>query len=534
MGLNIRMATEHDAADWQQLLKQVLGSDKVAENVYDLSRLGEQLVGPQIDQTWLAEVNGKLRGSISLLASNSTIADPVANLGRYIVVPESYQEGSAEALLRGMNEVCLQRRQTAVMRVPASDNAQQRLLEKLGFVCAGFQPMKHLCMVREGILFYICPGEPVWLTRGPISRSLPQILLLASEVLKNLQAPAPESARDGLTGYPLQTDLALEDATPEAYDSCKALAQPSNPPVEISGRFNRGLGVLRVGSDPSVKTLLGRRDGNVVAGMAYYFDDHDKFVRVVDAFAIDELSTGDLLRRVTELARDEFNAVYVEADFLVTAPRALKSAEQLGFVPVAFLPGFFNSGSYCVDLAKMIKLNAQVAVDDARLTPQAAAMVAAVDRGFQDQKVGLAVINLLRGLPIFNGLGDGELGKLARLFTQKLYRPQEVVFNKGESSGEAFIVMRGQIDVRLEDGAPPVASLGLGSILGEQAFLDGSPRNASASAAQPSILLVVQRPALNALLQLEPRLGMVILRNIAVDVSNKLRASNAALIFSRT
>ena len=53
---------------------------------------------------------------------------------------------------------------------------------------------------------------------------------------------------------------------------------------------------------------------------------------------------------------------------------------------------------------------------------------------------------------MFAGLGDGELRKIARLFVQKLYRPGEQVFAKGDSGDEAFIVLRGKISIQLESG----------------------------------------------------------------------------------
>jgi CRP-like cAMP-binding protein len=130
---------------------------------------------------------------------------------------------------------------------------------------------------------------------------------------------------------------------------------------------------------------------------------------------------------------------------------------------------------------------------------------------------------------MFGGLGDGELRKIARLFTQKLYRPKEKVFDKNDSSDEAYIVLRGKINILLEQNASPVAQLTDGKIFGEMAFLEGSPRNAYAVAAQPSILLVVQRSAFADLARREPNLGMVVMRNVAVDLAEKLRHANAAL-----
>ena len=529
MAMLIRKATENDAVLWSGLLKEVLGDDPAAEQVYDLNRAASQLTGPQVEETWVAEVNGKLRGSISILGSAARNENPVANLGRYAAVPDSYLDGSIEALLSGISTVCVERGQIAVIRVPASDLTQQKLLEKLGFVCVGFQPLKHLCLVREGMLFYVRIGERDLTERIPLSQPLVQTTELAAAVLKNLRLANPELLLNGLTGYPLQTDLTIEVSTPEDFDTAKVQAQSCDPPVEISGSFNRGLGFLRVENGTPLQALLGQRAGATVAGMTFYFDEHDKCVRLVDAFATDELSTGALLQAVVRLAQEQFSAVYVEVDFLIDAPRALKTAEQLGFVPVAYLPGFYHRHGCQVDLVKMVKLNAAYSLEKVNLTSQARAIVDIVNRNFQDQKVGVAVINLLRALPIFHGLGDGELGKMARLFTQKLYRAGEVVFNKGDSSSEAYVVMRGQVDIFLEADEKAVASIPSGAIIGEQAFLDGSPRTAFAVATQPSILLVIQRPAFNLTVETEPHLGMVIMRNIAVEVSNKLRKADAVL-----
>jgi CRP-like cAMP-binding protein len=112
---------------------------------------------------------------------------------------------------------------------------------------------------------------------------------------------------------------------------------------------------------------------------------------------------------------------------------------------------------------------------------------------------------------------------------QKLFRAGEFVFAKGDSSLEAYIVLRGKINIQLERDGPPIAQLSDGKIFGELAFLDGSPRNAFAAAAQPSILLVVQRSAFTDLARREPNLGMVVMRNIAMDLAAKLRNVNATL-----
>jgi hypothetical protein len=524
----IRQLNASDAPQWLELLKAALGEEYPDKQVYDTTWIASQLDPTTGHETWGAEIDGRLHASICFLQPVSQTKNPVLNLGRQLFHPKSFAEGSAEALLRKINELGTERRQMIVVRVLASDNQQQELHEKLGCACAGFQPFKHLFRVREGVLFYVWFAKPDLVARLPISESLSQVSELAVAVLNSLKIPNPMTVRDGVTGYPLQTEMQLHEASYNDFALWRLQAQSSSPPTEISSGYNLGLGLLRTSADTHVRAILGKRYNNVVAGLAYLVDDRDRCVRLVDCFTTDDLSMGALVHHVVKLAHEQLNAVYVEADVLMTAPRLLKTAEQLGFVPVAYLPAFYFSGATHTDVVKMVKLNMAYSLENTALTSHARAVVNIVDQNFQDQKIGIAIINLLRGLPIFEGLGDGELRKIARLFIQKLFRPGEKVFGKGDSGNEAYVVMRGQIEIHLEDKSPPVATVGNGQIFGELAFLDGSPRVANAVANQASILLVIQRSAFNDLIQREPHLGMMVMRNIALELSNRLRRTNVA------
>ncbi len=533
MGVIIRQAAASDAPRWLELLKASLGEDYSDKQIYDLSWISSQLDPKGDVETWVAEANNRLQASLAFLPPVAPNSNPVANMGRHFNRPESYADGSAEALLGKMNELGTQRKQLIVSRVFASDNRLQILYENAGYVCVGFQPFKHMHRVREGVLFYVRASQSGLVTRLPISESLPQISELATVVLSNLGIPNPLSARDGVTGYPLQTEVKFHDATLDDFELWRLQAQSTNPPIEISGVFNLGIGYLRLAGNTPHRAILAQRDDKVVAGLAYYFDPQDRCVRLTDSFSQDDLSMGGLFQHAVKIAQDQLSAVYLEVDVLATAPRLLKSAEQVGFVPIAYLPAFFSKEGHYTDVVKLVKLNMVYSQENATFTAKARAIVEIIDHNFHDQKVGVAIINLLRGLPIFEGLGDGELRKIARLFTQKLYRPGEKIFNKGDSGNEAYVVMRGQVDIVLEEKGKPIATIGNGQIFGELAFLDGAARVAMAVASQASIVLVIQRSAFNVLAQREPHLGMMVMRNVAMELSNRLRRSNVAMASSR-
>jgi hypothetical protein len=529
MGSNIRLATAADAPLWQDLAKAALGDQYPADGAFDLAWIAGQLDPSSGHETWVAETDGTLVASISFLGADGEKTNPVANLGRMLFRPSSLSDGSAQALVQSVNQIADQRGEMVITRIAATENFQQILFENAGYICVGYQPLKHLLQKRTGVLFYVRGAASVLVTRLPLSESLPHVAELATATLESLGIVNPLAVRDGASGYALQSELKVHDATVEDYELWRVQAQSSNPAPELSGRFNMGSGFLRLPPTQPVRALLGQNEEKIVAGLTFTFDEIDRCARLTDAFSCDDISMGALFAHAVKIAQEQLGAVYIEADILVTAPRLLKSAEQLGFVPVAYLPAFYCRAGTYADVVKLVKLNLPYSLDTADYTAHATAIVRIIDRNFQDQKVGMAIINLLRPLSMFGGLGDGELRKIARLFVQKLYRAGEFVFGKGDSSGEAYIVLRGKINIQLERDATPIAQLSDGKIFGELAFLDGSPRNAFAAAAQPSILLVVQRTAFSDLVRREPNLGMVVMRNIAMDLAGKLRNVNAAL-----
>jgi CRP/FNR family cyclic AMP-dependent transcriptional regulator len=530
MAVLIRKAEPRDGPQWLDLLQAVLSQDYPSKRVYDPAWIAAQLDVASGHETWVAEAGNQLLASITVLPPFAQTANPVMNLARQLNRPESYADGSAKALIDQINGLARERGQWLVARVLTSDNAQQILLENLGYACVGFQPFKHMFRVREGVLFYVRSGRQEAISRLPLSESLPQINELSSFALGRLNIPAPQVVRNGATGYPLQTGLEFHQSSFDDFELWRMQAQMANPEVEISCGYNLGAGLLRVSSENTPMSFLGQHEDRIVAGLAYLFDEVDRCVHVVEAFATDDLAMGAMLQHALKVAQEKLSAVYVEVDVLLTAPRLLKSAEQLGFVPVAYLPAFYRQDSVCADVVKLVKLNLLYSVENTNLTTQARSVVDIIDHNFQDLKVGLAIINLLKALPIFGGLGEGELRKIARLFTQKLFRPGEIIFKQGDRSDEAYVVMRGQLDVFLSEDGPAVASIVSGQILGEQAFLDGGGRGAMVRANQASILLVVQRTAFNDLVQREPHLGMVVLRNIAVELSSKLRKADRLLL----
>lgn len=528
--MNIRIANSEDAPRWLELFQATFGADYPARVVYDLKWIAAELSPGSGNETWVIEGGGRFFSSVTFLARGGADADSIANLARNLHRSESLVNGAAESLLRAVCDASEHRHQMVVTRIPALANSQQILYENLGFSCAGFQPLKHQAQQRLGVLFYVRPFPKVLARRAPVSESLPDVAELAAAVFELLRVGGPQAvARDGMTGYPLQNELPLHNATPDGYALWRTQAQTANPVAEVSGQFNLGFGQMRIPTARLPHALLCQKADKMVAGLQFYHDEMDRCARITDSFSTDGFSTGALFSQAVKVARDSYNAVYTEVDILASAPRLLKSAEQLGFVPVAYLPGFCGRNTVRTDVVKMVKFNSLPESAQGDFTSQAARIVRIIDQNFEDQKIGQAIIRLLGGLAMFSGLGDGELRKISRLFTQKLYRPGQAIFARGDVSSEAYIVVRGQVDIVMEPGVPPLASLKQGKIFGELAFLDGAPRSTGAVAAEATILLVMERTGFFELVRREPALGLCVMRNLAIDLAAKLRQADVAL-----
>lgn len=115
-------------------------------------------------------------------------------------------------------------------------------------------------------------------------------------------------------------------------------------------------------------------------------------------------------------------------------------------------------------------------------------------------------------LPLFSALERDALRALIPAFEMITVPAGEEVIVEGEEGAEAYIVARGELEVRRKadgNGAGPVtlARLTNGALFGEMALLSRAPRAGSVVACRPSILLVARREALEAVAEERPDVG---------------------------
>lgn len=140
------------------------------------------------------------------------------------------------------------------------------------------------------------------------------------------------------------------------------------------------------------------------------------------------------------------------------------------------------------------------------------------------------VVDLLRNVEVFQGLGEKPLRRLAALFEVRVMEPGEILFQQGEKAERIFLVKEGLVAVEVDALAQTtcdchtVLGLGRGLSVGEMCLVDRGDRSATVRACgEGAVVASAPFHAIDALCQKCPKLGYRIMRNIAADLSFRLR-----------
>jgi CRP/FNR family cyclic AMP-dependent transcriptional regulator len=142
------------------------------------------------------------------------------------------------------------------------------------------------------------------------------------------------------------------------------------------------------------------------------------------------------------------------------------------------------------------------------------------------------MIDLLRSLPVFEGLSTNELLVIDRMLHLRRYGAHEVVFEEDMPGAGLYIVKEGEVVINkhIEGGEDVVlAVVKERSFFGEMALLEEMPRSAGAFAQKESVLLAFSKPDLENLNERNPKLTLKIVNNIAALMCKRLVKANENL-----
>jgi len=139
------------------------------------------------------------------------------------------------------------------------------------------------------------------------------------------------------------------------------------------------------------------------------------------------------------------------------------------------------------------------------------------------------LLTVLSKVELFDGITPYELEAVAKICHQRSYRVGDPIITQDDHGDELYVICDGFVEVlHSETPSDPspraIVNLGQGQIVGEMALVDRGPRSATVRAiSEKTVVHVIQREDFEKLCDENYHLGYIVMRNIAADLSFKLR-----------
>jgi CRP-like cAMP-binding protein len=139
----------------------------------------------------------------------------------------------------------------------------------------------------------------------------------------------------------------------------------------------------------------------------------------------------------------------------------------------------------------------------------------------------------LKQIEMFMGLSDSMLDEVAKLCQPVTYEAESTIIERNSPPTHFYLIQEGTVRIittsaqTAQDAAEAVVvTLGNGQSFGEMGLVDNGTRSATVKAITQTQLLVIDCALLRNLCEANTDLGYHVMRNIAADLSFKLRNRN--------
>lgn len=146
----------------------------------------------------------------------------------------------------------------------------------------------------------------------------------------------------------------------------------------------------------------------------------------------------------------------------------------------------------------------------------------AVTSGLEPQRA--SIVDLLRNTSLFGQAEDEMLEQIALMVERIPLGPSETVFKKGDPGESMYFVEKGSLQVH--DGDIVFAKINSGQYFGELALIDSSPRTASVTSKEESVILRLGMRDFFILLGSFPSMNRLLMK----ELINRLRHQNDTVV----
>jgi CRP-like cAMP-binding protein len=137
------------------------------------------------------------------------------------------------------------------------------------------------------------------------------------------------------------------------------------------------------------------------------------------------------------------------------------------------------------------------------------------------------LIHVMRKVELFEGLSEQDLEDILGICLERRYKKNDYLTVEGDPGEDLFIIIEGMVEVLVKgkEAKPRVlVNLGEGQLIGEMSLVDQGSRSATVRVTDEStVVLAIRHQEFQQLCRMNYRIGYIVMKNLAADLSFKLR-----------
>jgi GNAT superfamily N-acetyltransferase len=523
--ITVREAAGGDVPAIREIFLASYGTDYTDPRYYDETLL-TRLVYSDASLMLVAEDTalGRLVGTASVDFEVGAFSDLVGEFGRLAIHPDARNRGIGRLLMEERLCRVQDRLQVGLVEARAVEPYSTKIAESHGFAVVGFLPLTWQVRERESLVQLVRYFGNALELRKNHPRILPEISPLAQQALENCSLRPDAIVDEDTPAYPPGGEFELQELTTEGYAALLRIERGRVHHREVFGPVRLHYGFFKLQARHS-RYLIARERGRIVGAVGFMHDTVGRNVRIFELIALHDDVVRFLLARLERSCLEEWGVCCIEAEISAYAPRMQRTLLELGFLPVAYLPALVFHHVERLDAVKMIRLLFRPEIATERLPAAARSMAELVLRRFRSKSLIPRIAETVRELSLFAGLDEDQVHRLAGACTLAAFEAGEIVFRAQEPGGDLGLILCGEVGIVAPDSPTPSAIVRKGEYLGEISSLTGAAHSATATALTRLELAVLSKGVLDELIRLRPDIGLLIYRNLAAGLAEKLERS---------
>jgi CRP-like cAMP-binding protein/GNAT superfamily N-acetyltransferase len=528
--VRVRDATDADVDQIRQIFQACYGEDYPYPSYYD-SQLLKKMVFADDTIILVAEdvASGRVLGTGSVLLDVGAFADLVGEFGRLAVHPDARRRGIGRLLMTARIDRVQDRLHVGLVDNRAAHTFSQRISLTHQFVPVGFLPNKLRIAKRESVVLFARHFGDALALRKNNPRIIPEAYPLAEWALPGCGLNCDAIVDEQAAAYPQEDRFQLDQLTTHGYTTLMRFERGRVQNREIFGPVQLHCGLFQLRATHT-NYLIAREHGKIVGAVGFTLDSVERAIRIIELVSLDDRPIHFLLDRLVHTYVAQGNVEFMEVDVSAYSPRMQRTLLALGFLPAAYVPAQVFQLVERLDAIRMVRL--LVPLDERRpdVVDRARPIADWVIRSCTAKVVEPRVAEAADKIGLFHGLSAEQSQQLASICTLQHFARGSRILVENQRDDRTYLILEGTARVAVGPAPQQVGSVGSGECLGEMSLLRDVPHGATVHAETDVEVAELRQEQLNALIRQRPDIGLILYRNLATGIGEKLsRADRTAL-----